>query len=455
MRTPTPSPYAGKRPTRAVRSDARSVATRLLQQVIGQRRSLSEITDAGLGKLPDPRDRALVQALVYGTLRWLPRLQAILGQLLREPMKPRDADVEALLCLGLYQHLALRIPPHAATAATVEVAHGLGKPWAVGLVNAVLRNFLRQQESMLATVDSQPAARYLHPAWWLERFQQDWPADWTQLAEANNQQAPMSLRVNRLQGGREAYLAALAAVEIAASPLPHSALGIQLTEPVDVGSLPGFASGQVSVQDAAAQLAAELLAVPPGARVLDACAAPGGKTAHLLEMQPSAQLLALDKEETRLVPLRENLQRLGLQATVRVADAARPASWWDGQPFQRILLDAPCSASGVIRRHPDIKYLRRASDIAVLAAQQQQLLTALWPLLAPAGLLLYATCSVFAQENVQQIQQFLAQHPDAEAVALPTTWGRPQAVGRQILPGDDDMDGFYYALLRKRDTDRP
>ncbi len=424
--------------------DARSVATQILTQVIAHRRSLSDCLT--LSHLKDSRERALAQALCYGVLRWQPRLQAILDVLLRKPFKDKDYDIQSLLLIGLYQHLYLRIPPHAATAATVDVTRTLKKPWATGLVNGVLRNFQRQGEALLAKVDKNINVKLAHPPWIIKALQKNWPSQWQSIAEANNSHPPMSLRVNARAISRDDYLLSL---ESKASALADTDNGISLEQPIDVQRLPGFNQGWVSVQDGAAQLAAELLDVPTGARVLDACAAPGGKMAHLLERYDVGTLLAIDNQAARVSLLTETLQRLQLSAQVRCADASQPDKWWDGQTFDRILLDAPCTGSGVIRRHPDIKYLRQANDIVTLAAQQQRLLKALWPLLAPGGKLLYVTCSIFAEENHLQIQNFLKTHTDAIETVLVADWGHAQQYGRQILPGENNLDGFYYACLSK------
>lgn len=428
--------------------DARAVATHILTEVIGHGRSLADCLDTA--KLTDARDRALAQTLCYGVLRWLPRLQALLQQLLSHPLKAQDGDIQAVLLIGLYQQLYLRIPPHAAIAATVEVVRTLQKDWAVGLVNAVLRNFQRQREELLTTVDVDPTARLAHPSWLLKRFQTNWPTQWEALAHANNEHPPLTLRVNARCLSREDYLQHLHEAKLVATPTPYTDCGVTLAEAVEIPRLPGFKQGWVSVQDGAAQLAAPLLDVPAGARVLDACAAPGGKTAHILERYQVGNLLALDNRPDRVQLLTETLQRLQLTAQVRCADATRPDTWWDGRPFERILLDVPCSGSGVIRRHPDIKYLRQPGDLATLTTQQTRLLETLWPLLQVGGKLLYVTCSVLAEENQLLIQHFLAtHHADAEEVIITESWGFALPRGRQLLPTESHFDGFYYACLSK------
>ena len=426
----------------------RARAAQVVGQVLGEGRSLTTALSLALEHAPE-RERGLLQELCYGVCRWQPRLQVWLDRLLQRPLDPRESTVQALLLIGLYQLEQLRIPAHAAVAETVTAARELHKPWAAGLVNAILRSFLRRRAELAALMDTDPQVCTAHPGWLLERLQQDWPADWPALVAANNARPPFTLRVNRLHLDREAYRARLTAVGRAVEPIVGAATALTLTEPVEPAALPGFAEGWVSVQDAAAQWAAPLLAVQPGLRVLDACAAPGGKTGHLLECAPDLQLTALDQDPARLERVRDNLNRLRLAARLIAGDAQRPADWWDGVPYDRILLDAPCSATGVIRRHPDIKLLRRETDIAALANRQQALLTALWPLLRPGGRLLYATCSVLDQENAQVIAQFLATRSDAKEQPITADWGRPLAQGRQILPGEAGMDGLYYAVLVK------
>jgi len=430
-------------------ADPRAGAAQVLAQVYGAGRSLATALPPVLARLPAAR-RPLVQELCYGTLRWGPRLEWLLERLLERPLKPRDGDLRALLLLGLYQLHSLDLPPHAAVAETVSAASALGKSWARGLVNGVLRRFQRERAELLAVLEREPAAALAHPPWLLVALQEAWANRWRAVAEANNQRPPMTLRVNRRQGTQAAYAGRLAAAGITARPAPHVGDGLILDQPLPVERLPGFTDGAVSVQDSAAQLAADLLAPASGQRILDACAAPGGKTAHLLERAPEAEVTALDRDPERLQRVAENLERLGLNARLLAADAGTPEVWWDGRPFDRILLDAPCSATGVIRRHPDIKILRRATDLPALAAEQRRLLAALWPLLASGGILVYATCSVLPLENHEVVTNFLANQPDAREEPIRADWGRPPGAGRQILPGEDGMDGFYYACLTRR-----
>jgi len=426
----------------------RASAARAVAAVLSGR-SLSDALPPLLQPLA-VRDRALAQELAYGVLREFEPLAFLADGLLKA--RPKPNEVFALVLVGLYQLLHTRVPEHAAVHATVEAAAVLKAQRMGGLINAVLRVFMREKEARLALLEqAEPAVQHALPRWLWTRIQQDWPDDAQNVAEALRQHAPMSLRVNAAHGSRETYLARLQQAELTAEATRHARYGIRLQQAVAVERLPGFADGDVSVQDEAAQLCAQVLDLQAGMRVLDACAAPGGKTLALLEQQPGLAMLALDDDAERLQRVDENLARAGLAAKTQVGDAARPETWWDGQPFELILLDAPCSATGVIRRHPDIKRLRRAEDIAQLATQQDRLLKALWPLLAPGGRLLYMTCSLLREENEARIAAFLATMPQAQVkvVTLTGDWGRTLAHGRQILAGDDGMDGFYYALLEK------
>ena len=428
--------------------NVRAIAAQVLARVLGEGRSLAEALPPALERVA-PRDRGLLWELCHGVCRWQPEAQFLLDGLLDRPLDPRESTVRALLLTGLYQLHRSRIPDHAAVAETVAAARQLRKPWAAGLTNAVLRSFTRRRVELLTRAKTDAVARTAHPRWLLEWLQRDWPGDWPAIVAANNTRPPFTLRVNRLRGSRDEYRARLAAAGKIAEPTVAAPFALTLTEPVEPTTLSGFADGWASVQDAAAQLAAPLLDTHPGMRVLDACAAPGGKTAHLLECAPDLELTALDQEVERLERVRENLTRLRLAARLVAGDACQPRDWWDGVPYDRILLDAPCSATGVIRRHPDIKLLRRDTDIAALADRQQALLASLWPLLRPGGRLLYATCSLLRQENEQVVAAFLATRPEAREHRIATDWGRALAHGRQILPGEAGMDGFYYAMLVK------
>jgi 16S rRNA (cytosine967-C5)-methyltransferase len=433
-----------------MKTDVRACAARVLVQVISDGRSLSDVFPAAAQQLADPRQRALLQELCYGTLRWYYRLDALLQRLLKKPLKQRDADVRCVLLVGLYQLDQLAMPQRVAVNETVQATHALNKQWASGLVNGVLRNYQRQAAELEAGVAAEFVSGYAHPAWLIEQLQFDWPNDWEQILTANNARPPFSLRVNRQRITRAEYLETLAGQSLGANLLKYTSSGVQLDKPVPVDVLPGFSEGYVSVQDAAAQLAAGLLDLAPGQRVLDACAAPGGKTAHILESQPDlAMVTAVDIEPRRLTRIEENLSRLSLHASQIAGDVAAPSAWWDGKRYDRILLDVPCSASGVIRRHPDIKLLRKPGDITKLVSAQARLLQAMWPLLSSGGMLLYCTCSVLAVENSQQIAAFLETQEDAAEVKIDAVWGRECQHGRQIFPGENEMDGFYFACLTR------
>lgn len=427
----------------------RLAAARALAAVLSGKASLNSSLPAQLDKV-DERDRGLTQDLAFGTARWQPRLDLLGAQLLQKPFKTADADVQALLLVGLYQLFYTRIPAHAAIGETVGCADKLKKPWAKGLLNAVLRRAQREGEELLAGMERDPVVRTAHPRWLQKSLKAFWPERWEAICAANNAHPPMILRVNRRHHSRDAYLALLAEAGVGASACQYSRDGIVLAEACDVRGLPGFAEGWVSVQDEAAQLAADLLELAPGQRVLDACCAPGGKTCHLLEAEAGlAQVVAIDLEAKRLSRVRENLDRLQLDAELIACDARDTASWWDGKPFQRILLDAPCSATGVIRRHPDIKLTRQAEDIPALAMLQGELLDALWPTLEVGGMLLYATCSSLPTENTEVIDAFLARTPGARELDLATAAGLRQPHGRQLLAQEGGHDGFYYAKLIK------
>ena len=430
--------------------NARSSAARILAQVINDGRSLSEILPAALKIVADPRERALAQELVYGTLRWYYHLRVVLDQLLKRPVRQRDGDLYCLMLSGLYQLSRMGVPSHVAVNETVQATRELKKEWASGLVNAVLRGYQRETARLETVTEQSLEASYAHPGWFIEALQTDWPADWQDILDAGNQRPPLSLRVNQLQIGRDDYLNLLLQAGIKAHAMVHAAHGIIVQSPVPVEALPGFAEGRVSVQDGAAQLTTGVLDLAAGQRVLDACAAPGGKTAHILESEPGLEsVTAVEINPARVRRIEENLSRLGLAARILQGDATNPESWWDGRCFDRILLDVPCTATGVIRRHPDIKLLRRSQDINTLASRQAHLLQAMWPLLSDGGMLLYTTCSVLIEENDRQIGHFLSAHPDAEAMAIEAEWGRCCAHGRQILPGEQDLDGFYFACIRK------
>ncbi len=391
-------------------------------------------------------DLSLLKAMAYGVVREFSTLNWLVGQMLQKPLR-EEPLVAALLACGVYQLRAMRVPAHAAVAETVAAAEVLGKPWAKGLTNALLRRYQREADSIEATLPPDVEVRQSYPEWLVRQIKRDWPGAWRSVLAAGNTQAPMTLRVNRRRGDREAFAAELSAAGIG-HLLPRTTPdAVILNEPLPVERIPGFAEGRVSVQDMSAQLAADLLGAEPGMRVLDACAAPGGKTAHLIERTAGLDVIAIESEAARLGRIRDTLGRLGLDAMLVHSDAADTAGWWKGKKFDRILIDAPCSGTGVIRRHPDIKWLRRETDIPTMAAQQLRLLRALWPLLKPQGVLVYATCSILKAEGEDVARTFMAEQPEAvEQVIDPSPyamWGEDCGLGRRIEPGGD-FDGFYY-----------
>ena len=426
--------------------NTRLIAAKVLTSVIRDGQSLTAALNNTLGVVESDKDRAFIQALCYGVCRNFHRLDYILSQMLDKPLK--DLDVKALALIGLYQLKFMRVKSHAAVSETVLAARK--KPWAKALINALLRSYLRGQEGFEQKADNVKSALVSHPDWLIQQIEQDWPIQAQQIFQQNNEQPPMALRVNLANISQYQYLQKLRDQGIEAEAVSFCRSAILLNKPAVVDILPGFSQGWVSVQDTAAQLAAELLDVQIGHRVLDVCAAPGGKAAHILEHQPKVrELVAVDIDKLRLQRVNDNFQRLKLSAKLIVGDASKPEDWWDGQLFDRILLDVPCSALGVIRRHPDIKLLRRAEDINTLQVLQKRIMTAVWSLLAPGGIMLYATCSILKQENEQQIEAFLATNTNAIEVPINADWGLVRRYGRQILTGESAMDGFYYALIRK------
>jgi len=392
-------------------------------------------------------DRPMLRALAYGVLRDHRLLGALLERLLERPLQKQQAEAHALLLAGLYQLRSMRVPAHAAVAETVNATALLDAAHLRGLTNAVLRRYQRERDALEASLPKDAAMRYSCPDWLAAALRLDWPQRWEQILAAANEPGPLTLRVNRRRTTRADYLATLERAGLAARAVAETADAVTLAEAMPVDRLPGFADGDVSVQDAAAQIAVDLLEPQGGQRVLDACAAPGGKTAHILE-RTDAEVVALDIDAARMLRVAETLGRLKLEARTLVGDARHPAAWWDDRPFDRILLDAPCSATGVIRRHPDIKWLRRADDIPRFAATQLDLLRALWPLLAPRGVLLYATCSLLEAEGAAVVAKFLAGEPTARAEPIEAAWGEASGAGRRLAPGGD-FDGFFYARLRR------
>lgn len=424
-------------------TNLRSLAARLIEQVVDKGQSLSAILPAAQKSLND-KDSALLQELCFGVVRTLPQLDALIGKLMDRPMTGKQRTIHYLLMVGIYQMLYTRIPAHAILAETVEGAVVLKKQSLKGLVNGVLRQFQRRQTELTESLEGQ-SVNLWHPSWLLKRLQVSWPEQWQQIVQANNLRPPMWLRVNRQHNTRDQWLELLNAQEMTGTPDMLSGDAIRLEKPAGVTQLPGFTDGWVTVQDLSAQRCAQYLTPENGEDILDLCAAPGGKTTHILEIAPEANVLAVDVDAQRLSRVTENLGRLGMHAEVRQGDGRTPALWCAERQFDRILLDAPCSATGVIRRHPDIKWLRRDSDIDELVRLQSEILDAIWPYLKPGGTMVYATCSVLPEENHKQMAAFLERHEDAKAEALPGG----EKYGLQVFPQELGGDGFFYAKLLK------
>ena len=445
---------SGRNKSASTALNPRRAALEICLQLLQQRQSLTALLELFNPRLANPQDRAFCHQLCYGFCRYYLVLRQTLAGLLSKPVKARDLDVEVILLLGLYQIRFTRVGDHAAVNETVNLLNQRKKSWARGLVNAVLRSYIREaqqagQEHAGQLSDLEHVQCY--PDWIRHKIERDWPQQAKQVLMAGNQHPPMVLRVDISSRSRQQYRQLLTRQGINSEPHPCVESALVLPQAVAVEALPGFDQGWVSVQDGAAQLAAGLLDAEPGMRVLDACAAPGGKTLHILQQTREIELIALDRDGGRLQRVLQNLQRGGVQAQTICADAAETDLWFDGHQFDRILLDAPCSASGIVRRHPDIRLLRQEDDIPALVLQQKRLLQAMWQLVKPGGQLLYSTCSIFKDENEEQIASFL--DSCRNGVELPINhvqWGNPRPYGRQILPGDDNMDGFYYARLVKQ-----
>ena len=431
----------------------RATAAHIVFQVVEEGQSLSTVLPHGQQQIP-AKDRALLQEICFGTLRWLNRLEAMLNQLVDRQLKGRHRPLHYLMLVGLYQLFYTRIPAHAALSETVNATKLMKGDSFRGLINGMLRNAQRQEAELKLAADKNEVTRFAYPKWLLKKVKESCKVrGYVSAINASNEYPPMWLRVNQQRMTRDEYKELLSQAGIDSEVHPKCLSALKLAKPSDVALLPGFDKGDASVQDAAAQHAAWLLDAQPNQLVLDACAAPGGKTAHILELQPHVkQLVAVDFDEKRLTRVQENMDRIGLAATLIHGDASQPQSWWQGDLFDRILLDAPCSATGVIRRHPDIKWLRRAEDIPALASLQRQILDAMWEQLKPGGTLLYATCSILAEENTLQIKAFLEQTQDAMHIPLHDA-DTLETPGWQILPGEDGMDGFFYAKLQKRITE--
>jgi 16S rRNA (cytosine967-C5)-methyltransferase len=424
----------------------RALAAKCCYGVIDQGRSLSDELPKQQDKLIG-KDKGLLQEICYGVLRYLPELENDVRQLMEKPLTGKQRVFHFLLLVGVYQIKFMRIPDHAAVGETVSATVALKNKRMKALVNGVLRNYVRADKSA-DTNNKSDAVKFSHPGWFIKKIQKAYPEQWQDILVANQQRPPMWLRVNQQHHNSRDYQVLLEEADITIANVEPISQAIALERAVDVHKLPGFADGWVSIQDGAAQQAARILDSQPNDAVLDCCAAPGGKTCHIMEQTPDIKsMTAIDIEEGRLLRVEDNLARLGLSAKVIAADASKPEEWWDGQQFDRILLDAPCSGTGVIRRHPDIKWLRKASDIETLVTLQQEILKSIWALLKPGGTLVYATCSILPKENNQQVSRFLEETPEASLVPFEQS---KETIGWQILPGAENMDGFYYAKLQKK-----
>ncbi len=431
-------------------TSSRVVAAKIISKILNNHGSLSTLFGGQDLAALSPADKAFTKELCFGVMRHFFLLENIANQLLKKPLREKDYDIFALLLIGAYQILEMRTADHAAVSETVQATKLLKKKWATGLVNASLRNLLRNTEKMVAKANTDIEAKYNYPQWLLENLQKSWKDDWEDIIAASNQRAPLVLRVNSSQMTTDEYGKLLQQSDIEFQPHPICPDAIVLEKPVAVSLLPEFDDGMVSVQDGAAQLAVDLLEIKPKMKVLDCCAAPGGKTCHILERHPDVEVIATELEPNRADMIEENMERLGLAAQVITSDATATDDWWDGTKFDRILLDAPCSGTGVIRRHPDIKVLRSPKEIEILNQQQLKLLNSMWQLLADDGILIYATCSVLPQENSMLIKDWLSNTKDAKHIPIESNWGRQQTFGKQILPNYNGMDGFFYAKICKQ-----
>ena len=433
--------------------NSRAIAATTLSRVISKKTPLDQALVSTFSSLANDKDKGFIQELCYGVSRWYFRLELIASHLLDKPLKQKDSDITMLILLGIYQLDFMRTPAHAAVSSSVDACTALKKPWAKKLVNAVLRRYQREHAELQSKIQQNESALYSHPEWMIDKLKESWPEDWQDLLEQANQNPPFHLRVNLGKNTRKRYLEKLADHQLQIMELPLAKSAISVSPAIAVEKLPGFTEGEVSVQDQGAQLAAFLLDLAPGMRVLDACAAPGGKSAHILEYAPQLQeLVAIDTGKKRTALLEATRERLQNGMHIVQADARDTQGWWDGQNFDRILLDAPCSASGVIRRHPDIKLLRDARQVRTLLKLQEELLCALWPLLKDGGKMLYCSCSLFREENDEQIARHLERFKNAELVMIDAGWGKATTYGRQSLSSCDETDNFYYSLLKKTDT---
>ena len=429
--------------------NARILAVKTITPLLADSGSLKYSLKKHILDCPE-NQRALFQELCYGSMRHYPQLEAIFNLLVIKPLKPKDQDIKALILIGLYQLYKLRVADHAAISETVDVCKQLKKPWACALVNACLRNFQRRSEEILEQCSRQNSFKFNHPHWFIEKLKHNWPDHWEVILKANDGHPPLTLRANTDKVSRETLIKKLTDLGHSSKKTKYSEFGLVLDEPTDITKIEGFNDGLFSVQDEAAQLAALLINGEAGQRILDACSAPGGKLMHLLEINDNTktEIQGIELEQHRAARIHENLIRLGFKCDLHVADATQK-TWWDGKHFDKILLDAPCSATGVIRRNPDIKILRKAEDILRVSALQKEIIANLWDMLAIDGHLVYATCSIFPQENEKLIAYFIKNNPNAEHIKIEATWGLEREYGRQLFPCASGHDGFYYAVLKK------
>lgn len=426
--------------------DVRLTAVNVLQEVLSGNGTL----DDALNRAQGAQDQSLLKHLCYSVVRNYHSYLLVLDHLMKKPLPDKHRDLKLLIMLGMSQLIDSRVPDHAAVYETVQAADGLGKGWGKRLVNGVLRNYLRSREQIAMKLGDMDEYRFAHPGWLVEMLRSAWPQKLEDIIEANNQSAPMTLRINLAAISRDLYMERFDHPRVKLSPGPMCESAVVLSEPIDVDDIYGFRDGLVSVQDESSQLAAELLDLQPRMRVLDGCAAPGGKTCHILEREKNLSLIAVEKNPSRSELIVQNLSRLKMTCTVTTDDVLATESWWDSQFFDRILIDVPCSATGVIRRHPDIKILRKPEDIAKLAEQQKLMIDKLWQLLKPGGLLVYSTCSILPSENCEVVRHFLDRTDDALEAPIEAAWGITVEHGRQLLPKVGGHDGFYYARLQKR-----
>lgn len=430
--------------------NTRIAAADTVRKIVDHKKQLNRVL-AHVRTTFDSKDQQLISEIVHGVVRWYWQLDAIAAALLKKPMQAKDRNVYFLLLVGLYQLKYMRIPPYACVSETVNAVSAMNKPWAKGLVNAVLRTYIRNSDR--ASVDkSNMTGRYSHPQWMIDLIRCEWPQHWVEILQANNTRPQMTLRVNLKKCAVEQYLSKLAECGIEAHADETSEVGIRLTKRIRVSKLPDFDQGEVSVQNTASQLVSPLMDIQPGHRVLDACSAPGGKLMHMMEVQPEiSDIVAIDVDQSRCLDIRENLKRCRQNAIVLCEDATHPEDWWDGIPFDRILVDVPCSALGIVNKHPDIKHHRSLQDLEGFAKQQQDLLEALLPLVKKGGKLVYTTCTIIASENQTQIAQAVKRHCEFKLEELSSRYGLPTGCGRQRLQGIHDSDGFFYSSLI-RDT---